>query len=77
MNSIREIMTLHGYRFKSQCNCDGYKTEKYRKDDYEFRWRVNAYKFSVKLDGRTIKSWTSVKEAEEYLNKIHEVKEIV
>lgn len=77
MNSIKELMTLYGYRFHSTCNCNGTKTMKYRKGEYEFRWRVNQYKFRVSKDGMVIKSWTSAKEAEGYLQELHGVNELV
>jgi len=77
MNSIRELMTIHGYTYQSTCHCNGYKTLKFKNGDYELRWRINKYQFRVRNLSVTIKGWSSVKMAEEYLNQLHALKETV
>jgi hypothetical protein len=75
MNSIAELMALYGYNYTGTCWCDGYKTRKYRSGAFEFRWRVTRYQFRLRDRGLTIKAWTAVKEAEEYLKTLHAAKD--
>lgn len=73
MNSIKELMTLYGYKFSGICQCDGFKTMKYKNGEYQLSWRVYKYQFKMKQAGNTIKAWTPVKDAEKYLSQLHNV----
>ncbi len=75
MNSVKELMSIHGYKFARTCWCDGYKTMVYLKDKFEFKWRLHKYQFRVKERGVLKKNWSPVKEAEDYLNSIHAPKD--
>lgn len=69
--SVDELMKEYGYVFSGSCNCDGYETNKYKKDHRAIRWRKRQNKFQY-WEGRTaVLNWTPIADLPEYLKKTH------
>ena len=69
--SIREMMTEYGYVLKGSCHCDGYDTQKYKKDSFELRWRKAQFRFRIFQSRKIIVDWTKVNLLEDHLKKLH------
>lgn len=70
--SVHELMIAFGFVFHRKCSCDGFVTEVWRNGNLEFRWRKFRYRYKMKEGGKTIKSWDSVANLENYLNELFE-----
>ncbi len=68
--SVHELMAYYGFEFRTKCSCDGFVTEKWRKDNYLFEWRKYRYTFRLKQGKETLQTWRAVKELENYLNEV-------
>lgn len=71
MAGVVDLIQSYGYTFEGTCNCDGFKTYKYKNGAYQFRWRVNTNKFKMKHHGVTKTTWKDISQAEELLKTIH------
>lgn len=71
MAGVTDLLNRFGYIYEGSCNCDGFKTLKYRKGNYQFRLRANKGSFKIKHYGVTKTTWKPVEKAEELLNTIH------
>lgn len=69
--AIRELLQQHGYEPKGSCYCDGHETLKYKKENYELRWRKGQYRFQITKGRAMLKSWTKLIELEETLKLLH------
>ena len=69
--AIRELLQEYGYEPKGGCWCDGYETLKYKKDNYELRWRKGQAKFQIIKGRQMIQNWTKLTELEKSLNLLH------
>lgn len=70
-DGLIEILSKFGYEYEGSCNCDGYKTMKYKNSSYQFRWRVKAGTFKIRQYGITKTNWSTIDKAEDSLNKFH------
>lgn len=68
-----QVLLSFGYTYEGQCNCDGFKTYKYRNKEYQFRWRLSKGQFKIKQHGVTKLNWQKISGAEETLNQLHNV----
>lgn len=68
-----QLLDTFGYQWDGQCNCDGFKTFKYRNKDYLFKWRLTKGTFMIKQYGITKTFWAKISEAETVLKNIHNV----
>src|SRR5690606_2713422 len=68
---MNELLILHGYKPAGTCNCDGFRTHKYNRDEYQVRWRKGGYKFMVRKNGMRLTNWKPVTEAAEVFDMIH------
>jgi hypothetical protein len=66
-----QLLTDRGYTFEGTCNCDGFKTYKYKNGPFQFRWRINKNEFKIKHHGVTKTAWRGIDRAEEILTKLH------
>jgi hypothetical protein len=68
-----QILIKFGYEYEGQCQCDGFKTFKYRNKEYQFRWRIKKGTFKMKQHGITKTDWIKISSAETVLKNIHNV----
>lgn len=68
-----QILINFGYDYEGQCNCDGFKTFKYRNKEYLFKWRIKKGMFMIKQHGFTKTIWQKIANAEETLKELHNV----
>jgi hypothetical protein len=69
--SIRELMDEYGYQFKGSCHCDGYYTEKFKREEFEVRWRKGAFTFRLFQGRHILVNWARLTELENHLKQIH------
>lgn len=68
---MNELLIKHGYKAAGTCNCDGFRTHKYNKDEYQVRWRKGGYKFQVRKSGMRLTNWKPITEAADLLDQLH------
>lgn len=66
---MTELLKQYGFDFKGSCSCDGVYSEKYRKGDYEVRWRKRKGIFKIRRFGVSLTGWIIESEIENYLKK--------
>lgn len=54
---MKEILLASGLSYTGSCHCDGTFTQKYVKEDYEFRVKEKQGVFKVKRNGRSMTQW--------------------
>lgn len=66
-----ELLEKYGYVYEGSCNCDGFKTLKYKNNSHQFRWRVKSGTFKIRQYGITKTNWKNIDSAEESLKRFH------
>ncbi len=59
----------YGFQFTGTCNCDGYKTDKYKFEGWQVKWRRTKYQFKLKQNGITVSGWMPVSKLNEVLEQ--------
>lgn len=67
---MKELLALHGFTYHSSCSCDGHRTEKYRKPEYEVKIRPKQNRFRIRKNGSWLMQWTNITELENKLTEL-------
>jgi hypothetical protein len=68
---MTDILDRYGYVYEGACNCDGFKTLKYKNNSHQVRHRVRSGTFKIRQYGITKTNWKPITELENELKKYH------